>query len=95
MMMISRAAALLINDGKPVSTGIPADFKVISGTKIGVFALPAIIWIVVVILIHFIITRSKYGRNLVAIGGNEEAACIRAINVNKVRSGHMLSAEFS
>lgn len=85
MMMISRAAALLINDGKPVSTGIPADFKVISGTKIGAFALPAIIWIVAVVIVHFLITRSKYGRNLVAIGGNEEAAMYTGINVNKVR----------
>lgn len=85
MMMFARAAGLLINEGKPVSTGIPVDFKVLSGTKAGVIALPAVIWIVAIIVIHFLITRTKYGRNLVATGGNEEAAANTGINVGRTR----------
>lgn len=85
MMMTARALALLINDGKPVSSGIPEGFKVLTRTKIGVFALPAVIWLVVILFVHFLVTRTKYGRDLVAAGGNEEAAKNTGIHIDRVR----------
>lgn len=85
MMMVARAAGLLINEGKPVSSGIPGSFKFLTRIKFGPLALPAVIWLLAVLLIHVLITRTKYGRNLVAIGGNEEAAKNTGINVDLVR----------
>ncbi|MEA5001945.1 MAG: ABC transporter permease [Christensenella sp.] len=84
-MMGGRAAALLINSGRPVSSGIPEAFGAISNTKIGPFFLPMFIWIIAIILIHILLTRTKYGRDLIASGGNEEAAKYTGINVSKVR----------
>ena len=81
----ARAIGLLINAGQPVSTGVPVSFGVIARTKIGPLALPAIIWLVFILLVALLIRRSKYGRDLMAIGGNEEAARNTGINVDKTR----------
>ncbi len=84
-MMASRALGLLINEGKPVSTGVPESFGVIARAKIGPLVLPAIIWIVCIIIINLLIRRTSYGRALMAVGGNEEAARHTGINVDRTR----------
>jgi ribose transport system permease protein len=84
-MIAARALALLINDGRAVSTGVPNEFSVLSGFKIGPVFLPAILWIAIILAVHLVITRTKYGRDLVAAGGNEEAAKYTGINVSRVR----------
>ena len=85
LMTSARALGLLINGGRPVSTGMPESFSVIARTRIGAFALPAIIWIVVVILVNVLINRTSYGRALMAVGGNAEAARHTGINVNRTK----------
>ena len=61
----------------------PREFVVIGqGDSFGV---PNLVWIaaVVVIIGHFALTRLQYGRYILAIGGNPEAARISGINVRK------------
>lgn len=80
-----RAIALMTNNGMPVSSGIPESYAVLSRTKIGPVFLPAFIWIPVMLILHLVVTRTKYGRDLVACGGNEEAARYSGLMVGRTR----------
>lgn len=80
-----RAIALMINNGMPVSSGIPEGYSVLSRTKLGPIFLPAYIWVAVVLLVHVLLTRTRYGRDLIACGGNEEAAGLTGIKIGDVR----------
>lgn len=80
-----RAIALMINNGMPVSAGIPESYMILSRFKIGPVFLPAYLWIAAIIFLHIVLTRTKFGRNLVACGGNEEAANYTGIRVERVR----------
>ena len=50
--------------------------------QIGPVGLPLIIAILMIVIYHFIITRSAFGRSIFAIGGNERAARIAGIKVD-------------
>ncbi len=61
----------------------PANFVVLGqGNTLGV---PNLVWVaaVVVIVGHFVLTRLEYGRYILAIGGNPEAARIAGIKVRR------------
>lgn len=61
----------------------PDAFKVIGqGHTLGV---PNLVWVaaLVVVLGHFVLARLQYGRYILAIGGNPEAARIAGIRINK------------
>ena len=61
----------------------PANFVVLGqGNTLGV---PNLVWVaaIVVIVGHFVLTRLEYGRYILAIGGNPEAARIAGIKVRK------------
>ena len=55
----------------------------IMGLKI--FPVAGFFFIFAVIIIHFILTRLKFGRYVYAIGGNEETARLSGINVDRVK----------
>lgn len=55
----------------------------ILGVKI--FPVAGFFFIFAVIVIHFILTRLKFGRYVYAIGGNEETARLSGINVDRVK----------
>lgn len=66
---------------------VPAGFLNIANYKIfGVYLLPIIYWVVFALLLHFIATKTKFGRHVYAIGSNERAAKLSGINVNSVRT---------
>ena len=56
----------------------------IFGLKI--FPVAGFFFIIAVIIIHFILTRLKFGRYVYAIGGNEETARLSGINVDRVKT---------
>jgi ribose transport system permease protein len=88
-----RGVALLVTDGQPV----PDFTQVVEGRRMPpvVTTLAAGSWygiplIIVVALIccavgGFILVRTKLGRSIVAIGGNQEAAHVSGINVNRTK----------
>lgn len=77
---------------------IPASYLflgeyVISGTTIPL-VVPLSIFIF--LLAHFIITRTPFGRDLLAIGSNEAAAFLAGVNISKVKlSAFVISGIFS
>jgi len=76
--------AYLVNDGQPVSN-LPNSFLVLGAGSIGGVPIPIIFMIVVVAVGHLVLTRTKFGRYVYAVGGNEEAAWLSGINVSRVK----------
>ena len=80
MMSIARGAALVFTNGRPVS-GFADGFRWLATGKIFFIPMPLVIMIVVYVLAHIILTKTKFGRYTYAMGGNEEATRLSGINV--------------
>ncbi|MFI1745664.1 ABC transporter permease [Thalassobellus sediminis] len=84
MLTIARGATMLWTGGFPI-TGLGENFAFIgTGWFLGI---PMPVWItVVVVIVAVILTKkTKFGRHIYAIGGNESAARLSGININKVK----------
>lgn len=83
MQQILRGAGYLISGMLPL-TGVPDQFVFLGqGYLLGV-PVPVYIMIAMVIIIWFAVNRFKYGRYMLALGGNAEAARVSGINTKKV-----------
>lgn len=81
MMTIARGFTLMYTGGKPVSQLTP-DFMFI-GSKIGIVPVPVIIYALMIILTWVLLSHTRFGKSIFAIGGNVKAAEISGINVRK------------
>lgn len=81
MMSFARGLALIITDGQPVF-GMPSGFRYIGNEYVGPIPIPAIIAIAVFGMAYFILSHTRIGRYLYAIGGNAEAARLSGIHVS-------------
>lgn len=63
-------------------SGFSDSFKAVSQTKVGgLVPMPIIYAIVIGVLGHILLSRTKFGRSVLAIGGNRETAHLAGINV--------------
>ena len=68
-----------------VAKDLPEAFSNLYYGSIGRIPIPFIFVIVILIVFTFIMTRTVYGRNIFAMGGNPEAAVVSGINVNRIK----------
>lgn len=80
MMSVARGAALLYTGGRPIS-GFSSGFRYLATGEILHIPVPVIIMVLVYVIAHVVLTRTKLGRYAYAIGGNEEAAQLSGVNV--------------
>ncbi|MBW3085247.1 Ribose import permease protein RbsC [Austwickia sp. TVS 96-490-7B] len=86
MMSMARGLAMIYSDGRPVS-GLASGFTVIgSGTVLGI-PVPIIILALIALLTWTILERTRFGRHVYAVGGNEQAARVSGINIGRVQVG--------
>lgn len=84
-MSIYRGAAYLIAQGKPV-LNIPTDYRLFMDGKIVWFIrISIIIFIIFAIFLHVILRKTRLGSYVYAIGGNEEAARLSGVKVEKIK----------
>jgi ribose transport system permease protein len=84
MLTIARGLTMLWTKGHPISN-LGTDFAYFgTGWLLGI---PVPVWIaaIVVLLAVFITQKTKLGRYIYAIGGNENAAKLSAINIKRVK----------
>ncbi|MEP2777655.1 MAG: ABC transporter permease [Luteolibacter sp.] len=84
MMIIIEGVAYLICEGLPIY-GFVKSFAVIGQGYVGPVPIPVIIMVVVMAIGGFILRKTYFGRYFYAVGGNEEAAKLSGIDVNKVK----------
>ena len=83
---IFKGANYLLCNNSPISS-ISDGFKSIGQGAVGSIPIPIIIVLVVAIVISIIFYRTKFGRHIIALGGNAEAARVSGIDIKKVRIG--------
>ncbi|WP_035052028.1 L-arabinose ABC transporter permease AraH [Andreprevotia chitinilytica] len=83
-MQIARGVAYLISDGKAV--GISQEDFFLLGNSAWL-NIPVPVWITLICLcvFGFLLNRTLFGRNTLAIGGNEEAARLAGVNVVRTK----------
>lgn len=81
---IARGIVNVYADGQPISARNPVFNFLGVGYFLGI-PLPVIYSFVLLAVMILILGRSKFGRQLYAVGGNEEAARFSGINIKKVK----------
>ena len=84
MLVTARGAALVLSGGLPIA-GLPREFLTLGAGYLGPFPIPTVIAIVAFALAHVILSRTRFGRYVYAMGSNEEAAVLSGINVAKYK----------
>jgi len=86
LMTIWRGTAFILTGGRPIWE-LPEEFGVLgSGRVLGV-PIPTVIMFVVYLAAHIVLTRTRFGRHVYAVGGNAEAARLAGIRTGRVVTG--------
>lgn len=82
---ICRGFAYLIAGGQPVTLYGRDDFSFIGNGTFLSIPLPVIYMVVALVLLSFLLNRTKSGRHVYAVGGNETAARYSGINIYRTK----------
>lgn len=83
-MTIIEGVAYIICRGIPIF-GFPKSFSALGQGYVGPIPIPVIIMVVILLLGSFVLNKTYFGRYFYAVGGNEEAAKLSGIHVNRVK----------
>ena len=83
MLGMAQGAGLLLTNGRPVS-GFPESYSVIGQGRLGPIPLPIIIALVAYVAIHLLLSKTKFGVQVYAVGGSRRAAELAGIRVSRV-----------
>ena len=81
---VFQGIAYLISGGRPIA-GFSSDLGIFARWSIGPVPICALIMVFCFALGSFILNKTYFGRYFYAIGGNEEAAALSGIRVNRVK----------
>lgn len=84
MQNICRGAAYLYANGNPIRVSNDA-FEKIGMGYLGSIPLPVIYSIVILLITFWILTQTRIGREIYAVGGNRDAARFTGININRTQ----------
>lgn len=82
-LTIFRGLALAVGNGGPVS-GFSPEFGWWGRGMIGPVPVPVIIFAVVAFVAYLVLTQTRFGRSVYAVGSNPDAARLSGINVNRI-----------
>jgi ribose transport system permease protein len=81
LMTIWRGASFVYTGGRPIWE-LPDSFSFLGAGRILGIPFPTIIMVIVFVVSHIVLTKTKFGRYVYAVGGNLEAARLAGINTN-------------
>lgn len=85
MMTMARGATLIYSDGQPI-TGLGEGLYFIGNGYVGKIPLPVIITIIALVVGHYILSQTRTGRYIYAVGSNEDAAKLTGINTKLTKT---------
>lgn len=83
-MQIARGLGYIISDGKAVGITKEEFFEIGYQDLFGI-PLPIVFTIICLAIFGFLLSKTTYGRNTLAIGGNQEASRLAGINVDRTK----------
>lgn len=85
MLTMARGATMLYTEGHPISN-LGKGFAFLGAGSLFGIPVPVLIALVVVLLASFLVNKTTLGRYIYAIGGNETAARLSGIRIEKVKT---------
>lgn len=83
-MTIAKGLTFILTNAKPIPN-LSDSFKYIGGGMIaGVIPIPIIIFAVILVICFLLLYKTRYGRYVIAVGGNIKAARVSGINVKRI-----------
>jgi ribose/xylose/arabinose/galactoside ABC-type transport system permease subunit len=83
-MYIARALSLIFSDGKAINAGLPKNYTHLGRGMIGIFSIPVLLTVALLILFIFFERKTLLGKYSFAIGGNKIAAIYSGIGVHRL-----------
>ena len=83
MLAVGRGLTLVYTEGRPIS-GLPENYIVLGSGSIGPIPLPVLFLLGLTIVFHLLLSRTRFGHHIYAIGGNADTARQAGISVNWV-----------
>ena len=96
MMSVVRGLVYIFSKGAGINEGIPAAYLVTGQNLLSIpsktgptinLTWAVLLMVVVFIIGHFFLAKTKTGRAIYAIGGNEQAARLSGLNVDRIKLG--------
>lgn len=84
MMQIARGAAYIYSNGQPIRAMIP-DYQIIGTGYLGPIPYPVIYMTVFLIICIVLLSKTRFGRHVYAVGGNDKAAIFSGVNVARTK----------
>ncbi|WP_131195938.1 L-arabinose ABC transporter permease AraH [Lichenihabitans psoromatis] len=83
-LQIVRGLALIASNGRAVGVNEPAFYSI---AQTAVFGIPTPVWVMVLSLaaFGFVLNRTVFGRNVLAVGGNPDATRLAGVDVARTR----------
>ena len=83
-MNIAKGLAYVYTGGSPVRV-VTKEWQFLGAGYVGIFPTPVVILVIVLIITAIIMNKTKMGRHMFAVGGNQQAAEFSGIKVEKVK----------
>ncbi len=83
LMTVWRGLAFILTDARPV-WDLPESFGILGAGRMLGIPIPTIIMLIVFVAGHVMLTRTRFGRYVYAVGGNVEAARLAGIRTNRI-----------
>lgn len=84
MLSAARGLTLLYAGGRPIPSLTPEYRFIGTGDLFGI-PMPIVLFAVVFLVAYFVLSSTRFGRHVYAVGGNPHAARVSGINVKRVR----------
>ena len=82
-MTAARGLTLVYTEGRPI-TGMEEAFRFLGGGYLSGIPVPVILMVIIFAATYVMLKKTRLGRYIYAIGGNEEAARLSGINTKKI-----------
>lgn len=83
MLEIARGAAYLATDSRTIY--IPGMLDFVTETSVAGLSLPLILAVMIVVAAQFVLSRTVFGRHMIAVGTNEEAVRLSGIDPRPIK----------
>lgn len=83
--LVYRGLAILLSGGFLIAVGHLPEFTVLGRERMGPLNIAVIVFVAFTVAMWVVLNRTRLGRYIVAVGGNEEAALLSGIRVARVK----------
>ncbi len=84
MMVVIRGMVFGFTEGRSIYD-FPFKYNIIGMGKIGVFSIPLMIWVFIVVVCYVILRYTQFGQYVYAVGGNEKVAHLSGVDVDRIK----------